>query len=59
MPSVEAIRVAALVSSRGFDVTPEDVDEFIATGYLAPSVISDEYDEAREEALNEAIEFGE
>lgn len=52
---MDTARIAEAVRVRGFDVTPEEVAEFISTGGLSPSVIGDDYDEAREQALTEAL----
>lgn len=44
--------IADEMKFRGFsDITPEDVLEFARTGGLPPSVVGDEYDSAREDAL--------
>jgi len=48
----EAQKIAEEMKFRGFkDITFDDVLEFARTGSLPPSVVGEEYDSAREDAL--------
>ena len=56
MTQERAERIASYLKTRGFDVTAEEVHEFERDEYLPPSVIGEDYDEARDDALLEALE---
>lgn len=51
MTRQKANDVANLMKVRGFDVTPDEVLAFARDEYLPPSVVGDEYDQARDDAL--------
>jgi hypothetical protein len=56
MESERIEEVISYMNERGFTVSAAEVLEFEQSGSLPPSVIGDEYDEARDDALADALD---
>jgi len=52
----QAERVVQDASARGFHVTVDEVFEYARQGYLPQSTVGDDYDQARDDCLEELLD---